>query len=265
MFLDLLHDGGNFHRERVNITLLAPKPVRISGITISPTLNFGAGNSYTAFLQNTGPSLSSVILQATLTQGAASRGAGGRQVQCNSGPIGELPTGTCTVPAFVVPFNAPQAGIGTLVPGPATLEIELLQGSTSLDKRIIQVTLVMSGPGIIGIQLSAPNVLIGEQIEYTATFYNPTVETFLSVGFQGLLTQESIVDFGTGGGPVRCAGVAIGTLPPGVCTTTFTLNTRNVFETPAWNPGPATFRLELNAGGTLLDSKSLTLFLNIIQ
>ena len=252
------------HRERVNITLLAPEPVRISGITISPTLDFGSANPYTATLQNDGPGLSTVVLQATLTQGTANRAAGGRQVQCNGGPVGQLPTGACSVPSDVVPFNAPNAGTGTLVPGPATLEIYLAQGTTILDSKIIPVTLVMSGPGIIGIELSAASVLIGEQIEYTATFYNPTSQPVLSAGFQGLLTQGSIVDFGTGGGPVECAGV-FGTLPPGVCTTTSTLNTRNVIATPEWSPGPATFRLELSTGGTLLDSKFLTVFLNIIQ
>jgi hypothetical protein len=265
LFMDLTDNSGVLHRERVDITLLAAKPVRISGITISPTLTFGSANSYTAFLQNDGPGLSTVALQATISQGTATRGAGGRQVQCNGGPIGDLPTGTCTVPAFVVPFNAPNGGTGTLLPGPATLEIELLQGTTSLDKKTIQVTLVMSGPGIIGIELSAPNVLIGEQLTYTATLYNPTSETFLVAGIDGYLSQGTIVNFGAGGTELTCAGAAQASLPPGVCTMNYTLNTRNVFEAPAWDPGPATFRLELRAGSTVLDAKSVTVFLNILQ
>jgi hypothetical protein len=252
------------HRVQMNITLLAPKPVRISDVSISPALDFKSANPYTATLRNDGPGLSTVVLQGTISQGTANRAAGGRQVQCNGGAIGELPTGTCAVSAFAVPFNAPHGGIGTLVPGPATLEIYVEQGTTILDRKIIPVTLVMSGPGIIGIELSAPNVLIGEQLTYVATFYNPTSQNLLAAGFQGLLTQGSIVDFGTGGGPVMCDGVAVGTLPPGVCTTSFTLNTRNVFGAPAWSPGEARFRLEFSAGTTLLDSASLTLFLNII-
>ena len=265
LFFDLFDLAGPpvLQRERVDITLLAPDPVRITSVTISPTLTFGTVNAYTATLQNDGSSLSTVTLQASISQGSAVRAAGGRQVQCNAGPIGELPTGTCTLSANVVPFNAPHAGTGTLVPGPATLEIELSQGVTSLDKEIIPVTLVMSGPGIIGIDLSAPNVLIGEQIDYTATFYNPTSQTISGALMTGFLSQGSIVNFGTGSTLLTCAGV--GELPPGVCTIPFTLNTRNVVQTPAWNPGASTFRLELTAGSTLLDSKSLTVFLNIIQ
>ena len=50
-----------------------------------------------------------------------------------------------------------------------------------------------------------------------------------------------------------------------MCQVTFTLNTRNIDGAPAWSPGEATFRLELTAGTNLLDSKSVTVFLNIVQ
>jgi hypothetical protein len=271
LFFDLFDETSPpvVHRERVNITLLAPKATRISGITISPTLTFGSRNAYTATLQNAGTSLSTMVLQSWIVQGTARRAAGGQQVHCNGGPVGELPTGECTVGGGVVPFNAPHLGSGTLLPGPATLEIHLDQqgaGPTvNFDKRFIPVTLVMSGPGIIGLELSAPNVLIGEQIEYTATLYNPTNATIAAAGIQGYLSQGAIVDFGAGGTDLTCAGAGQAELPPGVCTVTFTLNTRNTIDTPAWNAGAATFRLELTAGPTLLDSKSLTVLLNIIQ
>ena len=249
----------------VAITLTAPQEVTLTDVAIPSTLDFGAANPYTATIQNTGSSRSIVVLQATLTQGTTNRAAGGREVQCGASPSGTLPTGTCSASSVVVPFNAPNAGTGTLIPGPATLEIDLIQGSVTLDKKIIPVTLVMPGPGIIGIALSAQNVLIGEELEYTATLYNPTTETISAAGIQGYLTQGTIVDFGTGGTDLTCAGATQATLPPGVCTVSYTLNTRNIYGTPAWQPGAAMFRLELLTGNTVLDSRSLNIFLNIIQ
>jgi hypothetical protein len=167
-------------------------------------------------------------------------------------------------------MNAPNAGTGTLIPGPATLELDLDQTSggttTTLHQRLISINLVMSGPGIIGLELSAPNVLIGESLEYTATLYNPTGATIVSAFIQGYLSQDSIVDFGTGGTDLTCSGAGQAELPPGLCQVTFTLITRTSSGTPpAWSAGEATFRLELIAGTTLLDSKSVTVFLNIIQ
>jgi hypothetical protein len=271
LFFDLFDETSppTVDRQRVNITLLAPKPTRISGITISPTLTFGSENPYTATLQHAGSSLSTVVLQSWIVQGTARRAAGGQQVQCNNEPMGVLPAGECTVGGVVVPFNISSLGSGTLLPGPATLEVHLDQQSAgptvNLDKRFIPVTLVMSGAGIIDLELSAPNVLIGEQIEYTATLYNPTGAAISAAGIQGYLSQGAIVDFGTGGTDLTCAGAGPAELPPGVCTVTFTLNTRNTTVTPPWNPGEASFRLELTAGATVLDSKSLPLFLNIIQ
>ena len=138
-----------------------------------------------------------------------------------------------------------------MIPGAATLDIELFQGTTLLDKTSMAVTLVMSGPGIIGIELSAQDVLVGEQLNYTATLYNPTTQTISAAGIDGYLTQGTIVDFGTGGTELTCAGATQATLPPGTCTVMFTLNTRNVDEAPEWNPGAATFRLDLRSGSTV--------------
>ena len=259
---------GVLDRKRFDITLVAPKVATITGITISPTIVLASGSSpYTAILQNTGPTLSNVVLRAWISQGTARRAAGGRAIQCNAGPVGELPTGSCTLPADVAAMNEPASGTGTLLPGPATLEIDLDQQSgatTNLDKVLIPITLVVSSPTIINLELSAPNVLIGESIEYTATLYNPTSQTITAAFIQGYLSQGSIVDFGAGGTDVvGCAGQA--ELPPGICRVTFTLNTRNLDGAPAWIPGAATFRLELVSGTTLLDAKSRTVFLNQLQ
>lgn len=271
--LDLIQSSGSvnttFDVETVPITLTAASPAKIGGVRLPATFALGSVTGITAILQNTGPALQGVVFRTAISQGTARRETGERNVQCPARPEGELPTDGCTLGATVFAMNAPNAGTGTLVPGPATLELDLDQISggttTNLDQRLIAITLVMSGPGIIGIELSAPNVLIGESLQYTATLYNPTSTTIPSAFIQGYLSQESIVDFGTGGADLTCSGAGPAELPPGVCQMTFTLNTRNVLEAPAWAPGEATFRLELSAGGTLLDAKSVTVFLNIIQ
>ena len=270
--LDLIQTSGSANTtldvETVPITLVAT-PASIGGVRLPRDFALGSVTGITAILQNTGPALQGLVFRTAISQGTARRETGERQVQCPGRPVGELPTDGCTLAANVVAMNAPNAGTGTLLPGPATLELDLDQTSggatTTLDQRLISINLVMSTPGIIGLELSTPNVLIGESIEYTATLYNPTGATISSAGIQGYLSQGSIVDFGAGGTDLTCSGAGQAELPPGVCQVAFTLNTRNIDGAPAWSPGEATFRLELTAGTTLLDSKSVTVFLNIIQ
>jgi hypothetical protein len=268
LFMDLIDGSGLFDRQQVNITLVA-KAASIGGVRLPRDFALGSVTGITAILQNAGPALQGMVFRSAISQGTARREAGERQVQCPGRPLGELPTDGCTLAATVFAMNAPNAGTGTLIPGPATLELDLDQTSggttTTVDKRLISINLVMSTPGIIGVELSAPNVLIGESIEYTATLYNPTGATISSAFIQGYLSQGSIVDFGAGGTNLLCSGAGEAELPPGVCQVTFTLGTRNSTGAPAWAPGEATFRLELIAGTTLLDSKSVTVFLNIIQ
>ena len=268
LMVDLLDDSGVLDRKQVDITLVAT-PASIGGVRLPRDFPLGSVTGITAILQNTGPAMQGLVFRSSITQGSARRETGDRQVQCPGRPVGELPTDGCTLAATVFAMNAPNAGTGTLVPGPATLELDLDQTSggttTNLDKRLISINLVMSTPGIIGLELSAPNVLIGESIDYTVTLYNPTGTTISSAGIQGYLSQADIVDFGTGGTELTCNGASPGQLPPGVCQMTFTLNTRTIDGAPAWTAGEATFRLELTSGTTLLDSKSVTVFLNIIQ
>ena len=268
LFLDLIGDSKELDRQEVNITLVAT-PASIGGVRLPKDFPLGAVTGITAVLQNTGPALQGMVFRTAISQGNARRETGERQVQCPGSQVGELPTDGCTLAAGVFAMNAPNPGTGTLIPGAATLELYLDQTSggttTTLDTRLIPINLVMSGPGIIGLALSAPNVLIGGQLDYTATLYNPTGATIPSAFIQGYLSQDSIVDFGTGGTDLTCSGAAEAELPPGVCQVTFTLNTRNLDGAPAWSAGEATFRLELIAGATLLDSKSVTVFLNIIQ
>ena len=85
--------------------------------------------SYTATIENAGAQLSPVILQAWVIQGTAWRAAAGGLVSCG-GALGDLPTGTCIDQNNAGVSNA-TPGPGTLVPGPAILEIHL-RGSPSV-------------------------------------------------------------------------------------------------------------------------------------
>jgi hypothetical protein len=266
VFFDILGSTGTLDRKRVDI-MLTEKPVRITNVTLSPTIPLASGSSpYAATIQNSGSSLSNVVLNTWITQGTARRAAGGQMVQCGTGTPGELPTGSCSVSSSVAASNDPASGNGLLVPGPATLEIDVEQQSgptTILAKRLIPVTLVISGPTIINIELSATDVVAGQELTYNVTFYNPTASTISGLGIQGLLTQGTIVDFGTGGFSLQCPGAAAqGDLPPGACTMPFlTLNTRNIDGIPTWQLGPATWRLLLSADadGAVLSSQTRTI------
>ena len=259
--------GGNttIDVKTVAITLTLPGPVTIFGVSISPTIPLASDAvPYTAFIRNTGPSLSNVVIQTWITQGTARRAAGGRTIQCGTVTPGVLPTiDSCSVPSEVGAMNDPASGNGTLVPGPAILEIDVDQQSgttTNLAKTFIPITLVISGPSIINIELAATDMVAGQEVIYHLTVYNPTASTISGVGFQGLLSQGAIVNFGTGGFTLQCPGAVDGDLPPGACRMEFvTLNTRNLDGIPSWQLGPATWRLELSAGSTLLNTQTRTI------
>jgi len=120
----------------------------VSVVLSSTTLTIeGPGDPYTATVVNgTGSALSTVVLQAWIDQGTASRAAGGLQVVCGAG-IGTLPPGSCGFSFSAFASNAPPiAGTGTLVPGSATARFELKQGETVLDVVRVPVTLVAAVP-----------------------------------------------------------------------------------------------------------------------
>ena len=250
------------------ITLTVPSAVTIYGVSITPTIPLASGTvPYTAFIQNTGSSLSNTVLRTVITQGTARREVGGRTIQCGSGTVGELPTGSCSVSSQVGAMNDPAPGTGILIPGPATLEIQLnqLNGgvSTNLYTFTTPTTLVISGPTIINIELPTLNVLIGGETTYNVTFYNPGA-TVLDAGIQGSVSQGSVMG-GAGGFPVECPGKQFGELPPGPCTmNNVTLNTSNQ-NGGTWQPGAAEFLLELSSGSTLLNSQTRTIFFYQIQ
>ena len=259
----------HFDQVLVSITLLAGPPTIVSVVPASNYVVLDKVGTYTdatVTIDNPGAAGSTYLVQGWISQGTARRAAGGTNVTCG-GTSGLLPNGTCVQPTVIVADNVSSSGSGTLVPGPATFELELeyYDGTTTtiLDTKSVPITLVANTPSIVSIDLSAPNVLIGESLEYTARLYNPTGQTITSAFIQGLLGQGTIQNYGAGGTDLTCAGQA--ELPPGVCTVTFTMATVTGVGNPGWQPGAATFTLELRSGSTLLDSKSVTVYLNIIQ
>lgn len=102
----------------------------------------GPSVAYTAVVRNgTGGTLETVVLQAWIDQGDASRAAGGLQVLCGAG-VGSLPPGPCSFAFSANASNAEQtAGTGTLIPGAATGRFELKQGATIFDVVRVPITL----------------------------------------------------------------------------------------------------------------------------
>jgi hypothetical protein len=127
---------------------LTPQGPTITAITpASTSVVLGSGfTSETVTIDNPGADTSIVIVQNWIVQGSARRAAGGTDVHCGSLPIGDLPSGTCTTPADIVADNGPSSGTGTLVTGPATLEVdlEIYDGTIQrvIDTKTTPITLV---------------------------------------------------------------------------------------------------------------------------
>lgn len=141
--LQLTRNGTALNTAAIAATLVSHKPPRLSALTSSAdtaTID-GSYIPFTATIENTGPSLSGVVIQSFVIQGAVMQPAGGTVVICGSGN-GVLPSGVCTAASSWGVSN--QYG-GTLVPGPATFELDLYVNSngaeTLLDKKTIQVTI----------------------------------------------------------------------------------------------------------------------------
>ena len=253
---------------RADVTLTSPAPTLTSVVPTSTNVVLnppvGLTTTYTATISNPGVARSTVTLQAEIKQGTVARAAGGYNVACGGNfALGTLPAGTCTETRPLSVYNA-NDGIGTLVPGPATLEITLSwfdgTSSTVLDTEVVDITLV-TGATIVNINVPQPSILIGESTSYTATLGNPFATTLSNVFVQGYLEQGDITGFGAGGTTLLCAGQASGQLTPGTCVVSFSIGTSTIDGTPEWQEGPATFRLQLMQGNAVLDEKSVTVYL----
>ena len=85
----------------------------------------GAATTYTVTINNPGLARTNAVVQGWMRQGSIYRAADGIGVLCPGAPDGTLPTGDCTFSYVTTARNAPAAGNGDLVAGPAVFELHL--------------------------------------------------------------------------------------------------------------------------------------------
>lgn len=193
----------------------------------STTLTIGGASvPYTVTIQNSGPPRTSIILQGEIVQGAASRGAGSTNASC---PIadGTLPNGSCTMGFTATASNA-AGGTGTLVAGPATFVLKLVQADgvnpeVVLDTRSTAVTLLAGPvvPRITSLSVSTNTLEInGAAASFTATLQNdgPPRDNIYVLGRVEQGGNSAVV----GGTYVGCPTFDK-VLPTGTCTLTIAL------------------------------------------
>ena len=141
--LQLTRNGTAVDTAAIAATLVSHKPPRLSALTLSSdtaTID-GAFVPFTATIENTGPSLSGVLIQGVVLQGTVDAACrwNGRHLWQRQRRSAERRVHGRIVLGGVQPVG------GTVVPGPATFELDLYVSNngitTLLDKKTIQVTL----------------------------------------------------------------------------------------------------------------------------
>ena len=232
-----------------------PPPVAITGVTVPPGTWYiiGGSVSYSVNLRGGPSTLTSVWVSATLSQPTGSLVVTSVWVNCGSG-TGTLPSiATCTM---TLPAGVVAGGLG-LVPGPATFEVDLKQGSTTLSTQTRSVTIENAAPQVTGINPGAsPLVINAAAKSFTATLFNPFAPRPDLIQVNAYIRQNSQRVW-VGGQPVNCGG-GFGVLPSGWCTT----SSSYAITGTTLVPGPATFEVDLvNGQGLLQDSASINVTL----
>jgi len=180
--------------------------------------------------------LSPVNVAAYLDQGGTSRYENSKPACAPSDIL--PPAGTCGLALVVMASSAlTLPGTGTLVPGPATLRVQLTQGNTVLDVVRIAVTLVNAPVRILGVNLSSSTLpLAGPAVSYTATIINQTGVTLGPVFVQGFIVQPGTGIAASGAFFLVGCGPNPGDLLPGTCVATTGIS------------GPTTGNLVLGVG-----------------
>jgi hypothetical protein len=207
----------------------------------------GPGTSYTAVMQNGGASRSNVVLQGYLVQGAVTAPAGGVVALCGAGD-GVLPTGSCTQS-----FTVNAGGDDGLALGAATFRLEMRENGVLLDSEEVPVTIVSGVPTITSLTLASTNIPLdaGPAGQFTAVMQNRGFSRS-NIVLQGWLVQGAVT--APSGGVVALCDAGNGVLPTGTCTQQFSINAKS---SDGLTTGPATFRLDLSEGATLLDNKTV--------
>ena len=227
----------------------------ISSLSVNnTTLTIGGSSSasYTAMLRNPGWTLDPVVMAGFIRQGTTTRAAGARAVHCGDAPS-VLPNGFCTDGGLLSATNT-ASGTGTLVPGPASFQVQLKVGTTVVATRSVAVTLVYPTPTITAVSLPSASILLprassigpysGEDASaprYTFTVYNPG-PSIPNVEVEGIVRDADLKFLDNAStGQVWCDAAQqpvnyTGTLPTGTCTISAEFNPIRAFtSSPAGN------------------------------
>jgi hypothetical protein len=248
----------------VAVSLAAGQTISALTLSSSSLVVGGPLTSYSTTLQNPDSSLAGVAVQGWLVQSGANnarRAAGGALVQCGSGS-GVLPNGTCTLSSVIVASNS-TSGTGTLVPGPATFELDLMVNGIVVAQKTAAVSIV-AGVSISGLNLASATsdtlLLEGSSATYTTTLRN-IGSSVSGISIQGWISQGTARRF-AGGTPVSC-GSSSGVLPNGSCTFSSQLAaSNNTAGAGTLSTGSATFELQLVDNiGTVLGTATMPLYI----
>jgi hypothetical protein len=197
----------------------------VSGVTISGLIPTSANlvvggplSSYGATIQNPGSAVSGVAVQGWIIQSGANsarRAAGGQQVVCGSGS-GVLPTGKCSTFGIIVASNS-TSGTGTLVPGPATFELDLIVNGAVVSQTTAGATIV-TGATIASLTMTSATsdtlLLEASGASFTTTLKN--VGSNLSgLSVEGWINQGTARRLAVG--TLVSCGNTVGVLPNGSC------------------------------------------------
>jgi hypothetical protein len=195
------------------ITLIDATPYIASLQTTSPNFILENPGEYTVSIENPGTVRANVQVQALIVQGTSERAAGSTVVICPD-PTGVLPSGNCTFAYSALASNA-NGGSGDLVPGSASLVVQLWHGTTMLDSGSVPITIGPAGPYIHQLDLASNTFIVnGPAVPYTAYIRNPSDFVVEGVTVWGRIVQGNT--FRTAGSEVvHCgSGYNPGDLPP---------------------------------------------------
>ncbi len=229
-----------------------PPPVSIASVSLPNNVLpiDGVSVGYTATVTNTGSAFSGVTVQGWIVQGSTRRAAGGLQVDCHAG-TGVLPNGTCLVSFTAVASNS-TSGSGTLVPGFATLELDLAAGTFTATRTVgvnlIPSSFIASGSTILTLS-GAPGVV-------SLVAQNNGSQTVGGLSYQATVIQGA-ARRSAGATPLSC-GSGLGNLPPTPgCAMLLALSvTNNNAGSGSLVAGPATFQVALLQGTTVISTRS---------
>jgi hypothetical protein len=256
--LQLLVDGTELATRTIPLTLVYQATT--VGIVVSgtPLVVNGDTGSYTATVRNQGSALTAMELRGWIRQNAARRAAGNVAVSVG-GPAGELPAGTFQVTGSMGASNTAN-GAGTLVVGPAILELELVESGVIRHTATVPIALQAVPPTISALTLTAPSVMIdgvrptyNYTLENTGTVHNGMA--LLARFVQGATVRSTTFPVSVGAGS--------GVLSTGSFNRTALATAYNNLDgTGTLVAGTATFELQLlDASGAVVASRSLAVTL----